>query len=668
MKRAEGQITIFISMIMMCIFALICGLLESARTAGARWYLQTAASSAVDSVFSQYHRQMWDAYRLMFAEYEDEKELEADFMIFLQPYLDSSGWYPMELSEAAVKEWKTATDDNGVYFEQEILDYMKYGIWKTDFQAGEVGNLWDNAREAGAVKNVAELYRGHAKEALKLEKALEAISECQGRQQQKIGECLQCLNRYDGPGFRRTARELIRELEKIPGLVEKYRKQADQLAASLRQSREVFDEQKTDCTGQVQESLEQEVLQYESYVAEDGERRQEIEALSDESAGQIALVEAVIAHAEEVEEEIEAWEDDDDEDSDGPDLDEMWYPVIRHFQQLEIHPLSFSHGVKDKEKEGWLQQVESLYRSGMLELVLPEGTEVSKGVVDLEEMPSRSEAVTEGSRTISLLNHMIIDEYCGRFFRCFRTGMDQGTDAAADEGTEQAGAEETASREIGIAGDEGLAYEIEYMIGREDMDEANLIHVVNRLLMIREGLNLIHLLSDQQKREEARNLAMTITGVIGLSPLVLLTTFFILSVWALGEALMDIRGLLDGKRVVIFKASEDWTLTMDELLRMGREGQVPTGGGVNGLTYLSWLKILLFMEDIVGQEYRMMDMIQMNIRRAQNSFQMRRGIYRASINAQLSGKHVFFSLSFVDNLLGHPEHNYMMEVSAEHIY
>lgn len=668
MKRAEGQITIFISMIMMCIFALICGLLESARTAGARWYLQTAASSAVDSVFSQYHRQMWDAYRLMFAEYEDEKELEADFMIFLQPYLDSSGWYPMELSEAAVKEWKTATDDNGVYFEQEILDYMKYGIWKTDFQAGEVGNLWDNAKEAGAVKNVAELYRGHAKEALKLEKALEAISECQGRQQQKIGECLQCLNRYDGPGFRRTARELIRELEKIPGLVEKYRKQADQLAASLRQSREEFDKQKTDCTGQVQESLEQEVLQYESYVAEDGERRQEIEALSDESAGQIALVEAVIAHAEEVEEEIEAWEDDDDEDSDGPDLDEMWYPVIRHFQQLEIHPLSFSHGVKDKEKEGWLQQVESLYRSGLLELVLPEGTEVSKGVVDLEEMPSHSEAAAEGSRTISLLNHMIIDEYCGRFFRCFRTGMDQGTAAAADEGTEQAGAEETASREIGIAGDEGLAYEIEYMIGREDMDEANLIHVVNRLLMIREGLNLIHLLSDQQKREEARNLAMTITGVIGLSPLVLLTTFFILSVWALGEALMDIRGLLDGKRVVIFKASEDWTLTMDELLRMGREGQVPTGGGVNGLTYLSWLKILLFMEDIAGQEYRMMDMIQMNIRRVQNSFRMRRGIYRASINAQLSGKHVFFSLSFVDNLLGHPEHNYMMEVSAEHIY
>lgn len=675
MKRLKGQITIFISMIMMCIFALVCGLLESARTAGARWYLQTAASSAMDSVFSQYHRQMWDSYRLMFAEYEDGEELSADFLKFLQPYLDSGGWYPMELKEISLKDWRTAMDDTGIYFEKEILDYMKYGIWKADFQAEEVERLWDDAKEASAVKVVSELYRGHAREALKLEKALEAISESQNRQQQKKDEGLQCLDNYDGSGFRRVAKELIRELEKMPGLVEKYQKQADQLAASLRQSRQVFEEQKTDCTGEVQEGLEQEIQQYEAYVNEDGNRRREIEALSEQSREQIALVEAVIEEAEEVEREIEEWEeDDDDEDSAGPDLDELWSPVIRHFQRLTITPLSFYHGVKDKEKEGWLQQVENLYKSGILELVVPEGTEVSKGVVNLEEMPSQSVNVAGVTRGGTLAEHMIVDEYCGRFFRCFRTGMGS---SISGEGTPEhtegltaggEGGQESEVREIGVAGEGGLAYEIEYMIGKEDMDEANLIRVVNRLLMIREGLNMIYLLSDQQKREEARNLAMAVTGVLGLSPLVLLTTFFILSVWALGEALMDVRGLFDGKKVMIFKASEDWTLTIDELLRMGREGHVTTGGGVRGLTYLSWLKVLLFMEEIQVQEYRMMDMIQMNIRRQQDSFRMRRSVYQASLSAQLSGKHVFFSLGFVDNLLGHPNHDYLMEVSAEHIY
>ena len=131
MREAKGQVTIFISMVMMCVFALFCGLLESSRTAGARWYLQVAASSAMDSVFSQYHRQLWDSYRLLFAEYEQEEELEADFSLFLQSYLDTENWYPKELQAAKVEEWKKAADQNGAYLEEEILDYMKYGTEAT---------------------------------------------------------------------------------------------------------------------------------------------------------------------------------------------------------------------------------------------------------------------------------------------------------------------------------------------------------------------------------------------------------------------------------------------------------------------------------------------------------------------------------------------------------
>ena len=67
----------FVSIILMLLFAFLCVLMESARTAGARWYLQMAASSAMDSVFSQYHRELWDRYRLLFAEYETGEEIEA---------------------------------------------------------------------------------------------------------------------------------------------------------------------------------------------------------------------------------------------------------------------------------------------------------------------------------------------------------------------------------------------------------------------------------------------------------------------------------------------------------------------------------------------------------------------------------------------------------------
>lgn len=646
MRRVGGQVTVFISLIMMCVFALFCGLVESARTAGARWYLQTAASSALDSVFSQYHRQLWDSYRLLFAEYEDNDELTADFQSFLAPYLEAGKWYPMELADVEAEDRYMATDDAGIYLEQEILDYMKYGVWKLDFEAETAEQLWNNVKEAGAVKHTAERYRGHAKEALKLEKSLEAISESQDRQKQKRTEGLARLQSYDGAGFRRIAEGLIGELERMPGLVAEYRRQADRLAVNLRESRRVYGEERSDCTENVQHQLEQEIFQYESYVDEDGRRRQEIEALAPQSTDQIALVRSVMKEAEEVERIIEEWEDDEEDDGDGPDLEALWAPVIRHFQKLAIQPLSFRHGVKDKEKEGWLKQVEQLYQSGMLNLVVPEGMEVSAGVLETEECPSLTEYRSGSGRGISLTDHLMVNEYCGRFFRCFRTD----------------------DQKIGIPGNDGLAYEIEYLVGGKAEDEANLIYVVHRLLAVREGLNLIYLMSDSQKREEAKALAMAVTGIIGLAPLVYLTTFFILSVWALGEALADIRGLLAGKKVPLWKRAEDWTLSLENLLSAGREAAVPTGGGERGLDYLSWLKILLFADEIVQQEYRMMDMMQMNIRRTQNTFRMRRGVYQVRVRTRLSGKHVFFSLGFMEHYSGQKDHTYPMEIWVERAY
>ena len=38
--RKSGQITVFLSLVMLCVCSLVCGLVESARTAGAGWYLK----------------------------------------------------------------------------------------------------------------------------------------------------------------------------------------------------------------------------------------------------------------------------------------------------------------------------------------------------------------------------------------------------------------------------------------------------------------------------------------------------------------------------------------------------------------------------------------------------------------------------------------------------
>lgn len=131
------------------------------------------------------------------------------------------------------------------------------------------------------------------------------------------------------------------------------------------------------------------------------------------------------------------------------------------------------------------------------------------------------------------------------------------------------------------------AYEMEYLLFGHAGDRENLSSAASRLLAVREGLNLIHILSDPQKRGEAEALAAAIAGGTGLLPLVGVIKFFIMGVWALGEAVLDVRALFDGEKVPFLKTQDSWRLDLDGLVEMGKQGEIrgsypAPGRGIKG--------------------------------------------------------------------------------------
>ena len=66
---------------------------------------------------------------------------------------------------------------------------------------------------------------------------------------------------------------------------------------------------------------------------------------------------------------IDDWEPSDEEDD--LDEEELWEPVIRHMSRYPVLKLGVSFGVKDKEKEGWLEKIKSMSGKGILKIVLP---------------------------------------------------------------------------------------------------------------------------------------------------------------------------------------------------------------------------------------------------------------------------------------------------------
>ena len=610
--QKSGQITVFLSLALLCIFSLMCGLIESARMAGARCYLKLAADSAMDSVFSEYHREAWDQYRLFLLEAKDEKEIKDSWNQFMEPYMDSSGWYGMAMESAEVSDRVSITDDGGSHLDKEILDYMKYGIIKDMPDADGAADLLKNLKEASSVESLSQSYSGHTKEAVRLERALEDINDCLRAQKDYWETAQRQLGNYNGSGFRETARKLKREMDRIPSLVTTYGKRADQLKKNLDETKRKNEALSKNISPEMQKAMAEEANSYETYVNQDGPRRNQVEALPEHMDIQKTVIQQAMERAEEVEDTIDNWVYDDEEDS-GPDLNELWGSVEDIWNRIQISVLSYSNGVKDPEKQRILEQIEGFAEQGLLNLVLPEGSQVSKGMVNSDSFPSASMSALEGA-SINLLERLVFEEYCSRFL----------TNFCSEEEKE-------------------FKYELEYLISGKTNDEDNLKRVVTELVAIREGMNLIHILSDSEKRQEANALASVITGVTGLAPLTGVIAFFIMTVWALGEAIVDVKMLLEGKKTAFIKSRETWNLTLSSLLELGKTGKSSGGkAGDKGIDYTGYLKLLMFLSDQKVQNYRLMDMIQWNLCKSQGDFRMENCVYQAEIKGNVKAKHLFF--------------------------
>ncbi len=644
----RGEISVFLALILVSVWAILCGLVESARTAGARCYLRQALDSSVDSLMSQYHRQLWQNYRILGLEYGSQEDLEEELMGFLKPYLETENWYPMEAEQTRIQEMSVLTDQNGRILEGQVLEYMKYGLLDLDWDKPDAAlteQYEQTIREAGTVTEVSRLYSSHTKEAVKLEKALEKLDQELGKQQKEWQRAARALSDCDGNGFLSAAGKLRESLKKVPKLVEAYSRAADRLGEALEASRREYESKRGNLSQEVREGLEAEISQYESYTRQDGSRRMQIEGLSPASQENTVWIEHVEAEARSVQDYIDNWEPEEDSDE---ELDEeaLWRPVQNRWNNYPQLAMDVSFGIADKEKQGFLERVSELASGNLLALVLPEGVQASTQRPDLAEAPSvmyggGGQTASDSGRT-GLLDRVMIGEYVLRFFNRY--------DPKEPE-------------------DGCCAYETEYILFGHAGDQENLAAVVGRLLAVREGMNLIHILSDTTKREAARGLAMAIVGGTGILPLVDVVAFFIMGVWALGEAFLDVRALLNSGKVPFLKTQESWKLGLEGLLDMGKNGK-PTedSSSGTGMDYRAYLRMFLFFSHGPDTDYRMMDMMQANLRKEQEGLRIDHCAHSVDTRTTVCGKHLFFTLGLWKSEAGAGNMKYNMTLAASAAY
>ncbi len=158
-----------------------------------------------------------------------------------------------------------------------------------------------------------------------------------------------------------------------------------------------------------------------------------------------------------------------------------------------------------------------------------------------------------------------------------------------------------------------LKYQIEYLLAGKDTDWQNLEYVAKKLLRWREAANVLYILTDSAKVAEAEAMALALTAVCLCPELAEPVKYTILFAWAYVESLQDVKTLLAGGRVPIYKTAADWKTGINSIKNV--RGSLTQDEGGRGLSYQDYLQIMLFLENKHTRTFRAMDVMEMDIRR-----------------------------------------------------
>lgn len=276
-------------------------------------------------------------------------------------------------------------------------------------------------------------------------------------------------------------------------------------------------------------------------------------------------------------------------------------PPVKTVEKVRYHEESGETETYEEQEEVPIEDpaahVNELRKSGILNLLVEDPSKLSDKKVRLEEYVSRRSNLLQGTGTLQ-------EKAEGRSF--------------LTESKEKILLNAYIFQKYGYYGQEkenaALNYQVEYLLGKKESDIENLKVAAGKLLLLREAANAAYLYGDAAKRAEIAAMAASVSAVALAPYLQPLLETSILFAWAYIESIQDVKLLFAGGRVPLLKTAPDWRTDLDSILNFA--GAPVEEGETRGLTYQQYLSMLLLLEKEEKLLFSMMDVMEMDIRKA----------------------------------------------------
>ena len=196
------------------------------------------------------------------------------------------------------------------------------------------------------------------------------------------------------------------------------------------------------------------------------------------------------------------------------------------------------------------------------------------------------------------------------------------------------------------SGGEGPAYQVEYILFGNQNDRKNFETALNRIMWIREGMNIVHLLTSD-KFDLIEVAADALVGWTGNALIIGLTCTALMAAWAYAESILDVRALLQKKKVPFFKTEETWVLSFEGIANLLEGGGEAVKDDPTGMSYEDYLRMFLYVSDFHQDAYRAMDLIQDKLQKRAPNFLMTAAIYGMEVRVTVGARELFTALPLV---------------------
>lgn len=648
-NMCRAQITVMATLVFMIVISFVTTCVNAAAMSGYNTVIKQACSLSDESVFTAYSNDMlrqFDIFALKKSDIINDKVNQ-----YIKTSINTHS-KDIQLVNAQYDEYRYMTDNGGYGVEEQIVRYMQSGGYIDVIR--DYNSVKDGIKQSDSVSKVSSdivEVKDTAQESWidmkQLINVCDNIGDKEDELQQYAKQLVNTVNTLKKEEL--TQDELDNTKKDIAENVEEIRDAADEIKDMSYKIYDIIDTYEghmTDTTQQISASYEalerhKEELGDTVYSAMKDDINNMGYCGEEQNGSPVDVVEAAVDNDISVLDELLKKSDINIRQDESIDnIINMSGNVQRLCGELKVREVADRYREYIDEDDSKpdinvLTRIYKLFKEGITGLVID--TDISDKTIEYDNL---ADSVVTGIACDDISNLSIrsalVNEYIISRFQNYTDYIDS---------------ENKGTKDI-LSEDRLLDYETEYILCGGKSDKDNLCEVITKLSHIREGANLLYLITDSQKKNECFTLAVQILGYTGNMVLIKAAQYLIMTLWAYAESIVELRGLYSGESISIIKNAGNWETDINGLINLGRENissgsvQWLKNAGKNrkgtvqpddketdeilSLDYAGYLRILLLMQNGTTRNARVMSAMELvMVALGHNDFRMKDYIYEA---------------------------------------